>query len=55
MSTSYFSSKFPMEVAMAEHNQAAPMPGIHRPFTMKVQCQSVKFVTVIAALEQIFF
>jgi len=40
MSTFYLSSKFPMEMAMAEHNQAAPVPGSHRPLTMEVQCHA---------------
>jgi hypothetical protein len=37
MSVSYFSFKFPMEMAMAEHNQTAPMPGSHLSLTMEVQ------------------
>jgi hypothetical protein len=40
MSTSYFSSKFPMEMAMAEHNQAAPLLGSHQPLTVEVQCHA---------------
>jgi len=35
MSTYYFFLKFPIEVAMAEHNQAAPMPGSLWPLSMK--------------------
>jgi hypothetical protein len=40
MCTSYFSSKLPMEMAMAEHNQAASLLGSHQPLTMEAQCHA---------------
>ena len=49
ISTSYFSSKFPMEMAMAEHNQAASMlrqtPDSHHYHGGSMPCQTVKFVS----------